>query len=141
MPIERSAGIIVFRKEGDKFVYLLLHYGLGHWGFSKGHIEKGETPQEAAKRELEEETGIKEVQIVPGFKKWFRYFFKRKGQNILKFVTYFLGKTEQKEVKLSFEHIGFKWLPYKEALEQLTFKDSRDILKEAHKFLTKIYNK
>ena len=135
MPIEKSAGIIVFRKKEGKILYLLLHYELGHWGFSKGHIEKGETPQEAAKRELEEETGIKEVEIIPGFKKWFKYFFRSKGNNICKIVTYFLGETKQEKVKLSFEHIGFKWLPFQEAMKQLTFKNTKTLLEQANKFL------
>ncbi len=140
MPFERSSGIIVFRRVRGKIYYLLLHYGLGHWGFSKGHIEKGETLQETAKRELKEETGIKEVKIIPGFKEWFKYFFKRKQENIFKVVTYFLGETKGEKVKISFEHTGYKWLTYKEALKQLTFKNTKDILKKANDFLLKRKN-
>jgi len=38
-------------------------------------------------------------------------------------------------VKVSFEHIGFKWLPYEEAIEKLTFKNAKDILKKANDYL------
>jgi len=137
MPIEKSAGAVLFRKENGKILYLLLHYQMGHWGFPKGIIEKGETMKEAAKREIKEETGIEEIEFIDGFKEWIKYFFRLKGKTIFKIVTFFLAKTKESKVKLSFEHIGFKWLPYKEALEQLTFKNDKEVLKKAHQFLLK----
>ncbi|MCD6500597.1 NUDIX domain-containing protein [bacterium] len=135
MPIEKSAGAIVFCRKKGKIYYLLLHYEMGHWGFPKGHIEKGETIEETARREVEEETGIKDIKFVKRFKEWIKYFYKREGKNIFKIVTYLLAETHQKEVKISWEHIGFKWLPYKEALEQLTFKNAKEILKKANDYL------
>lgn len=137
MPLEKSAGAIVFRKEKGKIFYLLLHYKMGHWGFPKGIIEKGEKLKETAKREIKEETGIEEIEFIDGFKEWIKYFFRLKGKTIFKIVTFFLAQTKQKEVKLSFEHIGYKWLPFEEALEQLTFENDREILKKAHQFLFK----
>ena len=135
MPIEKSAGAIVFRKKGNEIFYLLLQYEAGHWGFPRGLIEKGETLEETAKREIGEETGIKNLKFLPGFKETIKYFFKWKGKNILKFVTYFLAQTKEKRVSLSFEHKDFEWLPYKEALEKLTFENSKEVLKKAHRFL------
>ena len=148
MPIERSAGAIIFRKEKDKIYYLLLHYpGASHraeknyWDLPKGHIEKGESEIDTVKREVKEETGIEEIKIIEGFKETIKYFFKFKGKNILKFVTFYLAQTCQKEVKISFEHIGFCWLPFEKALEKLTFNNSKEILKKAHNFLLKKYFK
>jgi len=141
MPIEKSAGAVVFRREGDKIYYLLLHYEAGHWDFPKGHIEKGETIEETARREVEEETGLKDIKFIEGFKEWIKYFFKLKGKNIFKIVTFLLAETKQKEIKISWEHIGFKWLPYEEALKQLTFKNSKEILKKAHQYLTDLSSK
>lgn len=135
MPIEKSAGAIVFRKKGNEIFYLLLQYEAGHWGFPRGLIEKGETLEETAKREIEEETGIKNLKFLPGFKETIKYFFKWRGKNILKFVTYLLAQTKEKRVSLSFEHKDFEWLPYKEALEKLTFENSKEVLKKAHQFL------
>lgn len=142
MPIEKSAGAVIFRKEKDTIKYLLLHYPYGarrpypYWDFPKGHIEKGEKPQGAARRETEEETGLTDIRFIEGFKEWIKYFFKVKGKNIFKIATFFLAETKTKEVKISHEHIGYKWLSYEKALEQITFENAKEILKKANDFLS-----
>lgn len=135
MPIEKSAGVIIFRKEKDTIKYLLLHYKARHWDFPKGHIEKGEGPAEAAKREIREETGIEDIEFMPGFEETNKYFYRREGKNFFKTVVFFLAETKIKEVKISWEHEGFQWLPYKDALEQITFKNAKKILQKANSFL------
>lgn len=135
MPIERSAGAVVFRKEKEVLYYLLLHYKAGHWDFPKGNIKKGEELTETARRETEEETGIEDIKFIQGFKEKINYFYQRGGKKIYKTVVFFLTETKTKEIKLSFEHIGFEWLPYKEALDKLTFKNAKEILKKANEFL------
>ncbi len=143
MPIEKSAGAVIFRKEGGKIYYLLLHYPSNsrakkaYWDFPKGHIEKDEEEIDTVKREVEEETGLDGIEIAEGFKEWIKYFFKVKGKNIFKIVTFYLAETKTKEVKISFEHIGFKWLPYKEAMQQLKFKNAKNILEKAYNFLNR----
>ena len=137
MPIEKSAGAVIFRKENDKIHYLLLHYQSGHWDFPKGNIEKEEKPEETVKREIKEETGIGEIGLIPGFKETIKYFYKLKGKNIFKIVVFYLAQTQTKKVKISWEHIGYKWLPYQEAIAQLTFKNAKEILKKTNDFLSK----
>jgi len=143
VPIEKSAGAIIFRKENNKVFYLLLHYPSSakapkdYWDLPKGHIERGEKEIDAVRREVEEETGLKDIKFVEGFKEWIKYFFKFKEKNILKFVTFYLAQTQTKEVKISWEHIGFKWLPCQEAIAQLTFKNAKEILKKAKDYLKK----
>ncbi len=140
MPREKSAGAVVFRREKGKIYYLLLHYEAGHWDFPKGHIEKGESEIETMRREVEEETGIKDLEIIDGFKEYIKYFFKnnysrQKDEWVFKIVVYYLGETKTKEVNLSFEHIGYKWLSYKEAIKQITYKNAKEVLKKAESFL------
>jgi len=66
---ERSAGFVVFtEREDGKRLYLLLHYPSGHWDFPKGHVEEGESEIRAALRELREETGLTDVEVVFGFR-------------------------------------------------------------------------
>ena len=137
MPVEKSAGAIIFYRADKKIEYLLLHYQWGHWDFPKGNIEKGEKLEETVKREVKEETGIEDIKFTPSFKESIKYFYKLKGKNVFKIVTFLLAETKTKEVKISWEHIGFKWLPYEEILEQLTFKNAKEILKKANHFLSK----
>ena len=137
MPIEKSAGAVIFRKEKDTIEYLLLHYQAKHWDFSKGNIEKGEKLEDTVRREVKEETGIENIKFALGFKEAIKYFYKLKGRNIFKIVTFFLAETKTKEVKISWEHTGFEWLPYEEALEQLTFKNAKEILKKANEFISR----
>ena len=145
MPIEKSAGAVIFRKEKGKQLYLLLHHEWGHWDFPKGHIEKGEKLEETAKREIQEETGIEDVEFVKGFKETIKYFYKmpctrissvrgKQGENIMKFVTFFIAKTKTQKIKLT-EHTGYEWLPYEKALEKLTFKTAKQILQKSEEFL------
>lgn len=128
---EQSAGLVLV-KDGE---YLLLHYDAGHWDFPKGHLEKGESPEQAALRELKEETGITDAEILPGFVEKILYFFKKEGKTIAKEVVFFLARTKTSNVTLSFEHKGFVWLPFKEAVEKITYNNAKDILKKADAWL------
>ena len=134
MPKEISAGAVVFRQ--DKEVkYLLLNYEAGHWDFPKGHIEEGEEEKETVKREVEEETGISKISFIEGFKEKIKYFYRREEQTIYKEVVFYLVETKESKIKISFEHIGYEWLAYEDALKRLTFKNAKEILKKAHSFL------
>jgi len=148
MPREKSAGAIIFREDEGKRYYLLLHYSSGHWEFPKGHIEKGETEEETVRREVFEETGINDLKIIPGFKKYIKYFFRQYRDNVseserkagktpwvFKLVTFFVAETKTKEVKISPEHKGFLWLPIDEAIKKTTFKNSKKLLEEANDFV------
>lgn len=150
MPVEKSAGAIIFRRETNqsgekgKIFYLLLRYPTGsrskkeYWDLPKGHIEKGEDIKETVKREVEEETGLKDIKFVESFKETIKYFFNFQKKTVLKFVTFYLAETDKKEVKISKEHIGFKWLPHQEARKQLTFRNAKEVLKKANQFLQNI---
>lgn len=146
MKIERSVGAVVFRKAPKEILYLLLrHYpgkfnakskkAGGRWDSPKGHIEKGEKSLDTLRREVREETGIAKLKVVPGFKETIHYFVGPRSERSLKFVAFFLAETNQKKVKLSFEHQGFAWLPFREALKLVTYANSKNVLKSANKFL------
>jgi 8-oxo-dGTP pyrophosphatase MutT (NUDIX family) len=137
MPIEKSVGAVIFRKQNKKIYYLLLHYHWGHWEFPRGLIKKKESLEDTARREIEEEVGIKDIKFIPGFKEWIKFFFKLKGKNIMKIATFLLAETKTKKIKLSYEHKNYAWLEYEKALEQLTFKNAKEILKKANNFLIK----
>lgn len=148
MPVERSAGAVVYRDTKKGRMYLLLQHEdrmnaraakppAGHWDFPKGHLEKGETGEDAARRETFEETGIAIARFVPGFKKTIRYFVKAGEKRRLKFVAFFLARTRQEKVKMSFEHRGYAWLGYREAHKRLAYPDAKSVLKKAEYLLRK----
>ncbi len=144
MKHEKSAGGIIFREDGGKKYFLLLHYTRindqrgehTYWDFPKGHVEESESEMDTLFREIEEETGLKDIKIIEGFREKIKYFFNLKGTLINKEVLFFLCETKSKDVNISSEHIGFAWLEYKEAVERLDFKNSKDILTKAKKFLS-----
>lgn len=138
MPQESSRGAVIFRQEHGKRLYLLLNYKAGHWEFVKGKREYGEEEKETAVREAREETGITDLNFVFGFREKIEYFYRREGQTIHKEVIFFLAETKQRDVKISFEHIGFEWLDYDSALKRLTFENAKNILKKAEEFLNSV---
>lgn len=131
---EKSCGIVVFREENGKRLYLVLHYPGGHWDLPKGHVEDGESEHETAFRELEEETGIIDVKFIDGYREQISYKFHHAGKHIHKEVIYFLGKTETEEVKISHEHQDHVWLPFPDAYNKTTFENAKNLIKKAEDF-------
>ncbi|HLG24824.1 MAG TPA: NUDIX domain-containing protein [Candidatus Nanoarchaeia archaeon] len=138
MAKEKSCGVVLFRKSKETGIkFLVLHYIPGHWDFPKGHQEKNERDWQTAERELKEETGISETQIVDGFLEKTNYYFKRENETVFKEVVYFLAETTVRDITLSTEHVGYAWLGYENAMKKLTFKSSQDILGKAKIYLEK----
>ncbi|MDP3769504.1 MAG: NUDIX domain-containing protein [Candidatus Sungbacteria bacterium] len=146
MPVERSAGAVIYRETKQGREYLLLCHQpiankrvlrpvVGHWSFAKGHVEKGETTEQTVRREIKEETGITQLEFIPDFKETIRYFVNYNGEKRLKFVAFFLVKTSQSNVTISFEHQGFNWLDYERAYKTVTYSSDKKVLKAADQFL------
>ncbi len=133
---EKSCGVILFRMEEAKRLYLLLHYPSGHWDLPKGHVEEEDASEFAtALRELEEETGISEIEFIDGYREPMYYEFNRGRKEVVKkTVVYFLASTDVSKVKISHEHQDYEWLPYEEAYDRLTFDNAKTLLErgESH---------
>jgi len=134
---ETSSGIVLFRKENDKILFLLLHYPSGHCDFVKGKMEEGETPHETAIRETQEETGITDVEFLDNFEEWIQYNFQYQGELVQKKVVFFLGETKTKDITISHEHLNFTWMDYTTAMEKTTFDNAKTILSKSYSLLTK----
>ncbi len=124
-----SAGIVVYRTHNDCMQYLILHYAKGHWDLPKGHMEPGETKEQTALRELQEETGLT-AKIDPGFEETFDFYFSEDGNRHHKVVYFFKGKADSGDVVLSHEHQDYKWLDFDQAIKQLTFENAKELLKK-----------
>jgi len=134
---ETSAGIILFRKENSKILFLLLHYPSGHWDFIKGKMEKGESTHETAIRETKEETGITDITFLENFEEWIKYDFQYQGELVHKKVVFFLAETKTKEVTISHEHLDYAWMDYNTSMEKTTFDNAKTVLTRAQMLLAK----
>lgn len=147
---EKSVGAVVYRRSDGAIMYLLLHYRSGHWDFPKGHMQGKETEHETLIREVSEEAGLNDLKILPDFKTQIRFFYRAKEKererrkkegryaNVSKKVVYYLAETKTKFIKISFEHIGFEWLGYNDALARITYKNGKEVLKKADKHLKSV---
>lgn len=133
---EFSFGIIPLKSISSVWHTLLVkHERASHWAYPKGHAEKGESPEEVAQREMEEETGLK-------LKRFFalpplieNYQFKVFHQVHNKTVTYFLAEVEG-EVHIQVEEIAdYRWVPLVQAEAVITFKEGKRICREAIELL------
>jgi len=123
MAIVAQAGAIVVRSDGDTPHVLLVTAKRDprHWIFPKGHIEPGERPEATALREAREEAGVVGRVVAPAGTIEFPA-----GDDTMR-VQYFLVEHER-DVPPS-EARERVWLPFDEALERLTFADSRSLLR------------
>ena len=138
---EKSAGAVVYCIDCGKPMFLLLKYPT-YWGYAKGWIEQGETEEQAAIREINEETGLK-VSLIPGFKYEQRWFFKHEGELIHKEASYFLAQVTREEadkVKISDEHDDFAWLDFESAMKKMRVKHNKEMLASSLKFIQE-YNR
>ena len=129
---ENSCGAIVFNENTEKILLVKMHNG--NWGFPKGHIEKDETKEETAIREVLEETNVR-IKIIPNFEREIKYI---PNEKTIKKVTIFMGITQDEEVSIdTFEIEDFKWCTYEEALKLVTYKLQKDVLENARKVFIK----
>lgn len=116
-----SSGVIVARREGKDWRYLLLR-AYNYWDFPKGLVGEGEDPRAAAIREVEEETGLKELVFT-----WGDGFRETQPYGKGKIARYYLAETHTKEVHLPKspelgrpEHHEYRWVTYEEARQLLS---------------------
>jgi 8-oxo-dGTP pyrophosphatase MutT (NUDIX family) len=131
---EQSAGAVVFKDGSGGREYLLL-LNAGRWDFPKGGVEKGESELQTVMREVKEETGLKSLEIVPGFRRVIEYFYRRENKNVHKQVVYLLARTSDDDVRISFEHQGFGWFSYERAIKKASYGNSKNILEAAEAFI------
>jgi len=128
-----SSGGVIFRVSDGGFEVALISRGRV-WCLPKGLIEKGETAEETALREVKEETGLEgEIREKIGE---INYNFFR-GKRILKTVHFFLIKYVGGSIRdHDFEADRVKWFPVPEALRVLTYVNERKIMRKAKGMLS-----
>jgi 8-oxo-dGTP pyrophosphatase MutT (NUDIX family) len=125
MAVVHQAGAIVVRREGDDRLVLLVtaRREASHWLFPKGHIEPGESVEEAAAREAHEEAGVRGTVIARIGSLSYRF-----GPDTY-VVQYVLLGTDERGYPREGRRLA--WCRYEEALQRLTFEDTRALLTSA----------
>jgi bis(5'-nucleosidyl)-tetraphosphatase len=115
-----SSGAVVVRSRADGLRYLLLRV-YGTWDFPKGRLEPGEMPLQAAIREVEEETGLRDLAF-----RWGEVYCETTPYSAGKIARYYLAESPGEEVHLPInpelgrpEHHEFRWATYRDAMRLL----------------------
>jgi 8-oxo-dGTP pyrophosphatase MutT (NUDIX family) len=130
---ETSAGGVVFRRGPDGVVrYLLIRDSYENWGFPKGHVEGGEPPAEAARREVSEETGLNTLEL-RGPVDVIDWYFRFRGRTIHKYCHFFLFESADGEPVPQVEEgiTACLWQPIDEARTTISYDNARDVLERA----------
>ena len=107
-----------------------MHKQGNHWGFPKGKANPGETSLESASRELKEEVGLEISKLLASTPVIERYQFRHKREKIFKIVHYFPSLVSGDICLQEAEIRDAKWLSFNEALDRLSFKEARHVLRE-----------
>ena len=122
LPLRIGVGIILLNSENEIFVGKRIDNPKNFWQMPQGGVEDNENFLQAAKRELEEETGIKSVKLVKELDGWFEYDLpknllgkiwkgKYRGQKQKWFVMKFIGNNEEININTKNpEFLDWKWI-------------------------------
>ena len=151
LPLRTGVGIVVLNSDNKIFVGKRKDNPKNNWQMPQGGVDQGEELIAAMKRELMEETGIKNIKILKEFNYWLEYELpknlvgiiwkgKFRGQKQKWFIVRFLGKDD--EINLDTKHpefIDWKWLDIKK-LPEVIVHFKKDIYKkiqlEIYKFIS-----
>ena len=122
LPLRKGVGIILLNNENKIFVGKRIDNPKNFWQMPQVGIDENESFLEAAKRELQEETGIKTIKIIKELDKWFTYDLpenlisiiwkgKYRGQKQKWFIMRFFGNNSEIDVKTKNpEFLDWKWI-------------------------------
>ena len=135
LPLRIGVGIVLLNKKNKVFVGKRIDNPENFWQMPQGGVDQNENLLQAAKRELEEETGIKSVELVKELKEWLQYDLpknllgkiwegKYRGQNQKWFIMNFIGKDDEINIKTKNpEFLEWKWIQISELPKiAVTFK-------------------
>ncbi len=134
---ERSAGGVVVRRDAETQVplFLLIRDSYENWGFPKGHVEAGERPVAAARREVEEETGLRGIEVRAPIDT-IDWYFRFRGRLIHKVCDFYLMELEPgapaDAVPQRAEGItACVWATFGDAAERISYENARRVLTRA----------
>jgi 8-oxo-dGTP pyrophosphatase MutT (NUDIX family) len=133
---ETSAGGVVYRRDEGAHLFLLIRDSYANWGFPKGHLEDGERAEDAALREVREETGLADLSL-RGMIETIDWYFRFRGRLIHKVCHFFLMETTQTETAPQRAEgiTACQWVAFREASEAISYANARQVLRRAHEMI------
>jgi 8-oxo-dGTP pyrophosphatase MutT (NUDIX family) len=134
--VETSSGGVVFRRSAVQVDFLLIRDPYANWGLPKGHIEGGETPEQAALREVEEETGLRDLSAVAQLPT-IDWYFRDRGKLVHKFCHFFLLEYGAGEAVPQLDE-GITeciWHPPDVAIKTVSYSNARQVVRAAADWL------
>ena len=130
--IETSSGGGVYRPSDTGPFVLLIRDPDNNWGLPKGHIEGGETPEQAAVREVEEETGLSRLDVVAQLPT-IDWYFRDRGKLVHKFCHFFLLESPEGEPAPQLDEgiTECAWMPLLQAVERVSYANAREVIRIA----------
>ena len=124
MRTEKSCGAVVFRTIEDKL--LIRHVNGGHWAFPKGHVEKGETEEQTALRQILDETGLA-VELDNRYRQVVSYSPKK---DVVKNVVYFVATASSDAATVAQEEeiSQIVWVDMHKAADYVSFDTDKKVL-------------
>jgi 8-oxo-dGTP pyrophosphatase MutT (NUDIX family) len=134
---ETSAGGVVFRLEAGAPLFLLIRDSYANWGFPKGHLETGERAEDAAVREVREETGLREL-AVRGTIDTIDWYFRFRGRLIHKVCHFFLMETSEADTAPQRAEgiTACRWAAYGDAVGSISYGNARQVLHHAYEMIS-----
>jgi 8-oxo-dGTP pyrophosphatase MutT (NUDIX family) len=125
-----SGGAVIDLRDGVPYVAMIATRGRSRWGLPKGAVSAGETSQQAALREVKEETGL-DAEVI-ALLETIEYFFRAGDTLIRKSVDFYLmrhlGGTMTPQLS---EVDDVEWVPLHEGIERASFESERKLLSSA----------
>jgi 8-oxo-dGTP pyrophosphatase MutT (NUDIX family) len=131
-----SGGAVISFREGTPFVALIATRGRTRWGLPKGAVSEGETSEQAALREVNEETGLIANIVKP--LDTIEYFFRASGTLIRKRVDFYLMMFIGGELTPQLSEVDdVEWVELSEAIQRASFDSERKLLEMAQQEIEK----
>lgn len=138
--METSAGGVVVREERPgSWTVLVIRDPYGNWGLPKGHVEEEESHEQAALREVVEETGIRPDDVGPLVDR-IDWYFRRDGALVHKFCSFYLMRSSGGEAvpQLTEGITECLWLPLDEAADRIVYENTRGVVKRTAELLAEM---
>ncbi len=134
--LETSAGGVVFRLEEGQPMFLLIRDSYRNWGFPKGHLEDGEAAEQAALREVLEETGVHCLKV-SGEIETIDWYFRFRGRLVHKVCHFYLMRTESSHTNPQKDEgiTACRWAAFDEAAKLVSYANARTVLRRAHEMV------